>query len=454
MKLTAPRPAVFATVTLSALFLTVGCAANGPQDSATGSNDAEGTSESVVGDWEIPDVAPEATISVLGLPDLDAGNMQLVLDAFAEDYPSITVEYESVPFADLNAAIDAGVSAMDGRPDVYWADMPRIAALNARGYTTDLTEQFAPYREAWDEASYLGASDGDTLQGVPIANSTQLLYYNKDLLDASNIQYPSSDPSERITWEELAENAGTIVGDGAKSGLLFGQIDRYYQIQALPMSLGGSAGGTGEGNLTPDITSDAWIQAMEFYGQIHAEGLSPRAIPADQMEAEFLNGSAAYYVNGPWVLPAMNASDINWGVALHPYFAEGEPVTATGSWALALNPFSEKKEAAAIFMKWMSVDDGGGYIRYRPDAELPANIEGKPLYFGKDVFATDEGQVAGEIIEYETANTTVNRLGTVGYVEFEEIMGRAFSDIRNGAEPAAVLEAASAELATAWAVYR
>lgn len=454
MKRSATSRAVVATATFSALILAAGCATNGATDGSTNSGDAQSNGGSVSEEWEIPDVAPEATISVLGLPDLDAGNMQLVLDAFAEAYPTITVEYESVPFADLNAAIDAGVSAMDGRPDVYWADMPRIAALNARGFTTDLTQQFAPYREVWDEASYLGASDGDTLQGVPIANSTQLLYFNKDLLDESNIPYPSSSPAERITWEELAENARTIVGAGAKSGLLFGQIDRYYQIQALPMSLGGSAGGTGEGNLSPDITSEAWVEAMEFYGKIHAEGLSPRAVPADQMEAEFLNGNAAYYVNGPWVLPAMNSSEINWGVALHPYFADGEPVTATGSWALALNPFSENKEAAAIFMKWMSVDDGSGYIRYRPDAELPANIEGKPLYFGKDVFATDEGQRAAEIIEYETANTAVNRLGTVGYVEFEEIMSRAFSDIRNGADPEGALEAASAELDSAWAGYR
>jgi hypothetical protein len=30
-----------------------------------------------------------------------------------------------------------------------------------------------------------------------------------------------------------------------------GQVDRYYQLEALPVSLGGSAGATGEGNLTP-----------------------------------------------------------------------------------------------------------------------------------------------------------------------------------------------------------
>jgi maltose-binding protein MalE len=53
--------------------------------------------------------------------------------------------------------------------------------LTARGYTTDLTKQFEPYKDSWDKASLEGSSVEGKLEGVPIANSTQLLFYNKDL---------------------------------------------------------------------------------------------------------------------------------------------------------------------------------------------------------------------------------------------------------------------------------
>ncbi len=431
---------VGATLGVGLILATAGCGATG--------------SPAASDDWSIPGEDPTATITVLGIHDPVEENMQPVLDAFEEAHPNIKVKFENVPFDQLNSVLESRISSKDGNPDVYWADMPRIAALKARGYTTDLTEQFAPYRDAWDEASYDGASTDGELHGVPIANSTQILYYNKDLLDAAGVAYPSDKPDQRATWERITEDARAAVGAGAAHGLVFGQTDRYYQLEALPVSLGGSPGATGEGNLTPDITTDPWVTSMEWYGSIFEEGLSPRGVAVEQLDQTFLDGDTAFYVQGPWLLPALQESDVNWGVALHPYFEAGEPVTATGSWALALNPFSKSKDAAAVFMKWMSVDDGAGYIVHRPDAELPANIEGKDSYYAKEVFQSEEGKKAAEIIGVETSSTAVNRLSTVGYVEFEEILNRAFADIRNGTDARSALETAETELETAWAPYK
>lgn len=378
-----------------------------------------------------------------------------MLDAFAEAYPSITVDFESVPFDQLNSVLEARISAKDGNPDVYWADMPRMAALAARGYTVDLTEKFEPYRDAWDEASYEGASAEGRLHGVPIANSTQLLFYNKALLDTAGVEYPSADPESRITWEQITEDAQAAVDAGAPNGLVFGQVDRYYQLQPLPMSLGGSAGATGEDNLTPDITSDPWVESMEWYRSIFEAGIAPRGVAAEQNDPAFLAGNTAYQVQGPWLLPEVQTSDVNWGVALHPYFEGGEPVTPTGSWALSMNPFSDEKEAAAIFMKWMSVDEGSGYTTYSPPRSSRRTSRARRRTTSVRLFtSSEEDEKAATIIDFETYNTAENRLATVGYVEFEEILGRAFADIRNGADPAATLENASTELETVWAPYK
>ena len=152
--------------------------------------------------------------------------------------------------------------------------------------------------------------------------------------------------------------------------------------------------------------------------------------------------------------PELDGAKVNWGVAPQPAFEGGKAVTADGSWSLAVNPFSKNKEAAAIFIKWMSVDEGGGYIKYRSNPELAATTAGKKLYFAKPIFSTEQGADAAKIIDYETSNTAINRPSTIGYIEFEQILNQAFADIRNGADAKGTLDKASTQLTTAWAKYK
>jgi ABC-type glycerol-3-phosphate transport system substrate-binding protein len=182
---------------------------------------------------------------------------------------------------------------------------------------------------------------------------------------------------------------------------------------------------------------------------------APRGVTSEQTDPAFLAGRAAYMVEGPWMLPKLKESKVNWGVAPQPVFEGGKPATPTGSWSLAMNPFSKQKEAAAVFLKWMAIDNGGGgYIKYLPAPELAASVEGKKVYFAKDVFSSPQGQDAAKIIDYETANTAVNRVSTIGYIEFETIMNQTFADVRNGADPKTALDKGAAQLKTAWQKYQ
>ena len=433
-------PRVAGAVGAIAVLLTAAC--------SSGSGGGDGGD----GSWSLPDEDPTATIQVLG--HQDAEDLQPVFDAFAEAHPTITVEYEAVPFDQLNSVLDARIGNRDGNPDVFWADQPRIPALAARGYTEDLTEQFSDDLGVFDPAPVESSSFDGKLWALPIANSTQLLYYNKALLDAAGSEYPSAAVEDRMTWEEVTERASAAVDAGAQNGLHFGQVSRYYQLQPLPMSLGGSAGAGGDASLTPDLATEPWVEAMTWYQSLFADGLSPLGVTPEQSDAEFLTGNTAYMVQGPWLLPQLQDATFEWGVAAHPAFADGEAVTPTGSWSLAMSPFSDEQEAAAVFMRWMAVEDGGGYVNHNASPELPATPEGKTQYFERDVFASESGQDAVAIIDHETATTAVPRLQSVGYVEFEEILGRAFSDIANGTDPQTALESATSELETAWAQYQ
>jgi ABC-type glycerol-3-phosphate transport system substrate-binding protein len=403
----------------------------------------------------IPAKDPTATVSILSYDALNTDGNQSVITAFEKAHPTIKIKWESVPSASLNGAVDADVSNKSGNPDIYLADQPRISALASRGEAEDLTSVFSKYKSTFTPAAYDSGLYKNKLYALPISNSTQLLYYNKDLLSKAGLPDPSPAVSARMTWEDIATDALKAHAGGAQYGFVFGQPTAYYQLEVLPVSLGGSVGASGPGNLTPDFTSPQWVKAFDWYGQLFKDGASPRGPKDVDSDPDFLAGKTAYMVEGPWLLSELQTSKINWGVAPQPKFAGGKAATPTGSWSLAMNPFSKEKAAAAIFMKWMAIDNGGGAIKYNTTStSLPANISGEKYYFDSPMFKTPVGKDAKTIIDYEDANTAVNRVQTIGYIEFETILDQTFADISNGADAKTALESAKKQVVAAWAKYK
>jgi multiple sugar transport system substrate-binding protein len=340
--------------------------------------------------------------------------------------------------------------------DVFDVDMPRVAAYNARGWLTDLTPAYGNLAGKIDKASLDATTVDGKLVGMPLQTSEQLLYYNKKELKKAGIADPSADPAQRLTWEQVVADAGKAQSSGgAKYGLLFDQLDTYYQLQPLPMSAGGGAGAKGPGNLTPDITNAGWEKALSWYGKLFADGVSPRGLKGSDTPAEFASGKVAYYVGGPWWAPQFEAEkNLDFGVAAHPYFEGGKAYTPTGAWALGLNKNSKNVEAAEIFMRFMGLDNGGFSQYITALAVPPANVQGTAKYYGGDVFTDPRMTGATDIIKYELANTATVRVKTAGYIEFESIMTRTFDDIINGTPASKALSKASSDLTSAWAKYQ
>ena len=68
-------------------------------------------------------------------------------------------------------------------------------------------------------------------------NATQLLFYNKPLLDAAGVAYPGED--ERWTWEQVVEAATKVKeANPDVSGFDWEQRTAIYQLQPLAGSFG------------------------------------------------------------------------------------------------------------------------------------------------------------------------------------------------------------------------
>lgn len=376
-----------------------------------------------------------------------------VFAAFEKAHPNIKIDYQEVPQDQLNNVLTNRISGSD--IDIFDVDMPRVAAYNARGWLTDLTPAFGNLSGKIDKASLEASTVDGKLVGMPLQTSEQLLYYNKKLLKKAGIPDPSTDPSQRLTWEQVTADAKKAQAAGAKEGLILDQYDTYYQLQPLPMSAGGGAGAKGTGNLTPDVDNAGWQKAMSWYGSLFADKVAPRGLKGSDTPAEFASGKLAYYVGGPWWAPQFEGEkNLDFGVSLHPYFEGGKAYTPTGAWTLGLNKNSKNVEAAEIFLRFIGLDNGG-FSQYITDLAVPpANIAGTAKYYAGDVFADPRMKGAADIIKYELENTATVRVKTAGYVEFEGIMTRTFDDIINGTPANKALSKASSDLNAAWAKYR
>jgi len=420
---------------------------------ACGSSDpaAEGESDPPAGDSSGP-----ITITYAGAA-YAADQIQPVLDAFMDAHPDITVEYESVPFEDFNSVLAARLSNASDAIDVFDVDMPRTDAYMARGWLADLTQTFPDLAESVDPGSLEAATVGDQLVTMPYQTSTNIMYYNASLLEAAGVPLPSADPAERLTWEEVTEQARAAQEAGAQYGIVFDQIDRYYQLEPLAISTGGGPGATGESNLEPDVTNEGWIKAFDWYGSLFADGLSPRGVAVAETPEMFAAGQTAFYVGGPWWGSMfVDNADLQFGVAPFPAFEGGEPATPTGGWSLGMNPKADEETAAAVatFMKFMGVDDGG-YAQYLTALAVPpSNLEGSGKFYDSEVFTDSRFAGVVDLMKDELANTATLRLQTVGYVEFEDVMTKAFSDIINGTDAADALKTAEADLVEAWAKFQ
>ncbi len=390
--------------------------------------------------------AQQTTVNFLGeaLPEVFAP----VIAAFEKANPDIKVQYQQIPFEDLNAAIQARVGQGDSSIDVFEADTPRIPAFASKGYLRELEflrpkiEAAVPSKIAINEVSYKGK-----IYAFPMWNATQMIFYNRDLLKKAGVAEPSASPDKRMTWDQFNEMARTVQKKaGTKWGWTFQQIDRYYQLQALFESAGAGPGITGANLLEPDLLGDKWIKTAEWYGSLYSEGLSPRGVTPYQTYDLFSNGESPFIITGQWAINRFLKAGVNFGVAPMPYFADGKPVTPTGSWSLALNPHAANAKAAQKFVEFATLSGEGAYLTVTVNPFIPVNAEAFKTYAKALGELTPKIGAATDIISYEVANTAVGRPRTVGFVAFETIMNKAFSDIRNGASAKETLQEAQRQL--------
>ena len=420
---------------------------------ACGSKAAEETTAKAAGD----SVDGEVTIHLMMSNSQELG-VSAAVEAFNKAYEGkIKCEADYVAFNDVFETLEVLMSNKSTEYDIFAADGPNVAAYVSRGYLQPLNQWISDDEiKMFTDAMITEGTYKDQFYGAPMGNSSTVLYYNKALLKEAgiNIDFDSVTPDNRLTWEQLIDYSKQALDvldpDHSKGiyGIEFQQDGRVYQMNILPNSLGGAQ--ISEDGLSVDgvIDTQPWMDALNFYETQVNDGLFTSGISEVDSSSYFQSGKILFYL-GTTALPAAFEKNgfEDWGFTYIPCFEghEDEIRSACGSWTIGMNTYSVKQEAAAEFIKYLTLYDG---------ADVYINASG--MVPALDRQFTDELKKAKPYMimaEYEVKNTALVRAITPAFNEYSTAMNALWDNVRNGAEVAGAVDDCKAELETAFKEY-
>jgi ABC-type glycerol-3-phosphate transport system substrate-binding protein len=332
-----------------------------------------------------------------------------------------------------------------------------VAGYVNRGYLAPVDS----YYTAEEKAQYIpSAVTAGSWNGVfycpPMNTSTQVLYYNKGLLDQAGIKVRPSDVNNRLTYEEITDMAKQAIAKldpnhtNGIVGLQFQQVSRTYQMNMIPNSLGGKNIGTDGFTVKGVIDSPEWVKALTWYQQLYKDGIALKGFTAQETIELFASGKIVFFI-GTTVLPArLQGKNIEWGFAPAPAFKgyEDKTATPTGSWHVGINKNSTKKDLAAAFIKYITLGEGNRAF-IQGVQQVPAQKQA--------IDAVEKDPNADPILKiavHEAIYTAVPRALTPGYSEYSTVIDAMWEDVRNGANIKSALDKAVQDINSAMAKYK
>jgi arabinogalactan oligomer/maltooligosaccharide transport system substrate-binding protein len=324
--------------------------------------DGESNDESPEGN-ENQDLSAELTWWDTSDPTNEGPAFQKLIERFNEEYPDVTIDYQSVPFGETQNKFKTAAESGSGAPDILRAEVAWVPEFASLGYlyALDGTALLEDSDDFLETPMSSNVYDGKTY-GVPQVTDTLALLYNKKLLEQAGIDAPPT------TWEELKQASATIKQETGVDGAYL-HAAGYF---ALPFMYG-------EGGDLVDVDAEEIVVNSEanVTGLTTAQDLtkSPgiaKPVAGDEaygtMMSLFTEGKVAMIVNGPWEV--RNISDApkfggfeNLGVAPVPAGSAGAGAPVGGHNYVIWSGMDEAKADAAIaFVQFMSSAESQAFI--------------------------------------------------------------------------------------------
>jgi multiple sugar transport system substrate-binding protein len=314
-------------------------------------------------------------------------------------------------------------------PDLVLVDNPDLAQLAATGALVDLSSQGLTTDGFYPNVVAASTFQGK-LYGLAAGVNALALYYNKKLFADAGIQPPR-------TWSELKAAAAKLTKGNTQFGLgmsLPATEEGSFQFESLLFSGGGDL---------KTLNSPQAVAALQLVADMMNAGSMPKNVLTwnqANVEEQFANGTLAMMVNGPWQLPVLAKTNVDFGIVTMPVpDSGGTPSSPLGGevWAAAKGKNSAK---AVDVIKCMTSADSAATWSKQVNY-VPANQQAAAK-IGTDVptMKTFVDEIAG-------AKGRTAELGP-NYPKYSEALWTAVQAVLSGkSTPQAALDAGQAKAA-------
>jgi multiple sugar transport system substrate-binding protein len=306
----------------------------------------------------------------------------VVLPAFAAQYPDVTIDHQEIPYDDLRqklvTGIAGGVLPDVLRSDIIWvpefADQDALLALD-----TEMPD-FADIAATVYAGPLSTNKWADHYYGLPLDTNTRVLFLNTAVLDAAGItQAPATIADFEAAMAKVKETLGPDVYGYAEGGT------GAWSVLPWMWSFGGgitdaditTASGVlnGAGTVAAVTKLKEWLDA----GYLSPSILGGGTATSDQ----FGNGQTATVLEGPW-MPGIFQNqfpDLSYTYATVPAGDAGSQSVVGGEDIVVFSQ-TQNKEASLAFVRFMLSEEAQlamGKIGQMPvlsalagNSELPA----------------------------------------------------------------------------------
>ena len=296
------------------------------------------------------------------LEDLDA-----IVQAFQDQNPNVTIEVQTASFDEYFTRLQTQIAGGTA-PDTFEINYENFVTYTAAGSLLDLSTladadaDFEPGRY-YPRAYEVFQADG-TQYGLPATFSDVVFFYNKDLFDAADLDYPSPDwtwADELAAAEALTDAEAGVWGDF--------QPIQFFEFYKVLAQNGGSF--FSEDGTEVTFNSPEGVEAAEWLIDKVGTVMPTEADMGGQDDAAlFKSGNLAMWHNGIWQFAGMADAPFEWDIALEPgnaqkahhFFANAAVASAT----------TEHPEEAWAWLKFLTGSDEAVQVRIDASWELAA----------------------------------------------------------------------------------
>lgn len=364
-----------------------------------------------------------------------------MIAAFEATHPNIKINMQSMHWGSeyelrLRTELAAG-----NHPDIMAIDSPNLALYANSGSLLSIDSYMKEEGNVEDipDGVLKGLTYKDEIYLAPIVESSIALFYNMNIFREAGIPFPSGNPNNPLTWEEVLEIAKKInnpakgvIGIDPAQGFNVGEGPAYFKMPIL-WQFGADVlspdGSTAQGYLN----SPEALEALQFYQDLYRKyGVAAVEMPPAPFETDKLGMT----VLGSWAISELQQTPgfvlgEDFGVA--PLPKGKNQVVPNGGWALGISSKTQHPEEAWEFVKFATGYEGSKMF-VEISGDLPARYS-----VAKDFPELNE--YPKNIFVQQDQNYSKNRPVTPAYPVISEAIKDLFEEV--GMEGKNVEEAAN-----------